>query len=108
MPKRVLIIGAGPAAPLAPPFANVCRPFYVTINDVLGADQHGHPFEPDVMTLFSAWARINGWSAIARGAINETSRSGHPSRFAIRSRRRRVRRWRTGRRSKARERRRGR
>jgi hypothetical protein len=45
------------------------QPFYVTINDVLGADR-GHPFEPDAMTLFSAWAYSSNLrqSEIARGA----------------------------------------
>jgi cytochrome c peroxidase len=46
------------------------QPFYVTINDVLGADRYGNPFEPDAMTLFSAWAsrKNNRRAAIARGA----------------------------------------
>jgi cytochrome c peroxidase len=46
------------------------QPFYVTINDVLGADHFGNPFEQDVMTLFSAWACSNNdrRAAIARGA----------------------------------------
>jgi cytochrome c peroxidase len=44
--------------------------FYVTINDVLGADHFGNPFEPDAMTLFSAWAGSENKrrAAIARGA----------------------------------------
>ncbi len=44
--------------------------FYVTINDVLGADQQGNAFEPDAMTLFTAWARSadDRRASIARGA----------------------------------------
>jgi len=30
--------------------------FYVTINDVLGADKFGNPFNPTAFTLFDAWA----------------------------------------------------
>jgi len=30
--------------------------FYVTINDVLGADKFGNPFNPSAFTLFDAWA----------------------------------------------------
>jgi hypothetical protein len=46
------------------------QPFYVTINDVLGADTSGAAFDPDAMTLFSAWAgsRSPERAAIARGA----------------------------------------
>jgi hypothetical protein len=46
------------------------QPFYVTINDVLGADTSGNPFDRDAMTLFRAWAgsRRHHRSAIARGA----------------------------------------
>jgi cytochrome c peroxidase len=44
--------------------------FYVTINDVLGADTSGAAFDPDAMTLFSAWAgsKKHQRAAIARGA----------------------------------------
>jgi hypothetical protein len=44
--------------------------FYVTINDVLGADVSGAQFDPDAMTLFSAWADSKNpqRAAIARGA----------------------------------------
>ncbi len=44
--------------------------FYVTINDVLGADTSGAPFDPEAMTLFGAWATSPNPSrkAIARGA----------------------------------------
>jgi cytochrome c peroxidase len=44
--------------------------FYVTINDTLGADVNGLPFDPDVMTLFNAWtdSRNHRRAAIARGA----------------------------------------
>jgi cytochrome c peroxidase len=46
------------------------QPFYVTINDVLGADVNGLPFDPDAMTLYDAWAgdRDRRRAAIARGA----------------------------------------
>jgi hypothetical protein len=47
------------------------EPFYVTINDVLGADAFGGGgFEPDSMSLFDAWAgsRNREQGAIARGA----------------------------------------
>jgi hypothetical protein len=45
-------------------------PFYVTINDVLGADVQGGPFVPHAMTLFDAWTAANDpvRAAIARGA----------------------------------------
>jgi hypothetical protein len=44
--------------------------FYVTINDVLGADTSGAQFNPVSMTLFGAWANSNNpdRAAIARGA----------------------------------------
>ena len=44
--------------------------FYVTINDVLGADTSGAPFDPDAMPLFRAWAgsKKPERAAIARGA----------------------------------------
>jgi hypothetical protein len=44
--------------------------FYVTINDVLGADVLSHPFNPDSMTLFQAWENSNDptRASIARGA----------------------------------------
>jgi hypothetical protein len=51
--------------------ANVVEePFYVTINDVLGADATGAPFDPDAMTLYRAWdgSRHPGRAAIAHGA----------------------------------------
>jgi cytochrome c peroxidase len=46
------------------------QPFYVTINDVLGADVNGIPFDPDAMTLFQAWtgSRNRERAAVARGA----------------------------------------
>jgi cytochrome c peroxidase len=46
------------------------QPFYVTINDVLGADRSGAPFNPNSMTLFQAWtgSRDKERAAIARGA----------------------------------------
>jgi cytochrome c peroxidase len=33
--------------------------FYVTINDVLGADKFGNPFDSNAFTLFNAWANSN-------------------------------------------------
>lgn len=52
------------------PFFVGLQPFYVTINDVLGADTGGNPFDPDAMTLFLAWAgsEKRDRAAIARGA----------------------------------------
>lgn len=46
------------------------QPFYVTINDVLGADVMGVPFNPLAMTLYDAWAGANNdqRASIARGA----------------------------------------
>jgi cytochrome c peroxidase len=46
------------------------QPFYVTINDVFGADVNGSPFDPDAMTLYGAWANSGNRhrAAIARGA----------------------------------------
>jgi cytochrome c peroxidase len=54
------------------------QPFYVTINDVLGADVLGLPFNPESMTLYQPWALTRGRrgdypgaeqrAAIARGA----------------------------------------
>jgi hypothetical protein len=46
------------------------QPFYVTINDVLGADVYGSPFDPNAMTLYTAWSdsRDRRRAAIARGA----------------------------------------
>jgi hypothetical protein len=46
------------------------QPFYVTINDVLGADVNGLPFDPNAMTLYAAWAgsRDKRRASIARGA----------------------------------------
>jgi hypothetical protein len=43
--------------------------FYVTINDVLGADTSGLPFDPDAMTLYDSWAGSDNRhrAAIARG-----------------------------------------
>jgi cytochrome c peroxidase len=44
--------------------------FYVTINDVLGADVNGLPFDRDAMTLYKPWAhsRQPRRRAVARGA----------------------------------------
>jgi hypothetical protein len=52
------------------PTSLAMQPFYVTINDVLGADVNGLPFNPDAMTLYEAWAdsRSRRRASIARGA----------------------------------------
>src|SRR4051812_9573222 len=52
------------------PIALAQQPFYVTINDVLGADARGKPFDPSAMTLYDAWkgSRNTKQAAIARGA----------------------------------------
>jgi hypothetical protein len=44
--------------------------FYVTINDVLGADVNGLPFDPNAMTLYNAWADYckGPRASIVRGA----------------------------------------
>jgi hypothetical protein len=44
--------------------------FYVTINDVLGADVNGLEFDPNAMTLYTDWAysRDRRRASIARGA----------------------------------------
>jgi cytochrome c peroxidase len=46
------------------------QPFYVTINDVLGADRTGTPFDRNAMTLYDAWAAYapGHRTTIARGA----------------------------------------
>jgi hypothetical protein len=46
------------------------QPFYVTINDVLGADVDKLPFNPNAMTLYNSWAQSDHShrAAIARGA----------------------------------------
>ena len=50
--------------------------FYIGINDALGGDPHGNPFDPNAMTMYSAWANIpssqaDKWTAarqsVARG-----------------------------------------
>jgi cytochrome c peroxidase len=48
-------------------------PFHLGINDTLGADPTGAPFNPDSMTLFAAWSGLagerqaNARAAVARG-----------------------------------------
>src|SRR6267378_3136683 len=45
-------------------------PFYLGINDTLGADPTGKPFDPEAMTIFAAWAGLNGNRLDeARGAV---------------------------------------
>ena len=43
--------------------------FYVSINDVLGGDALGNPFDPTVMSLYTAWSgsRDDARAAVARG-----------------------------------------
>ncbi len=45
--------------------------FYVTINDVLGGDVTGAPFNPDVMSIYDGWAGSHNRAraSIARGAV---------------------------------------
>jgi hypothetical protein len=49
------------------------EPFYIGINDVLGADPTGRPFDPHVFTIFDAWSDLRHGSrhqaraAVARG-----------------------------------------
>jgi hypothetical protein len=52
------------------PAALAVQPFYVTINDVLGADADGLSFDPNAMTLNRAWTSSHDprRAAIARGA----------------------------------------
>jgi len=51
-------IGAGSLTAeeaLGGPFSLLNQPFYVTINDVLGADHFGNAFNPSAMTLYRSW-----------------------------------------------------
>src|SRR5262249_34338452 len=52
------------------PLFLVHQPFYVTINDVLGADASGAPFDPDAMRLFRRGRKAvrPEQASIARGA----------------------------------------
>ena len=43
--------------------------YYPGINDSLGADPTGKPFDPNSMALFAGWASASGYSAAARQAI---------------------------------------
>jgi cytochrome c peroxidase len=53
--------------------------FYVTINDVLGADVMNHTFNPDSMTLYQAWAnsRNETRTGIAHGTRQFGSKSNY-------------------------------
>jgi len=45
-------------------------PFHIGINDTLGADPTGQPFNPVAMTMFDAWAGLNkGQEGRTRGAV---------------------------------------
>jgi cytochrome c peroxidase len=52
------------------PLSLAFQPFYVTINDVLGADAQGQAFDPGSMKLFDGWAGSKNprQASIARGA----------------------------------------
>jgi cytochrome c peroxidase len=46
------------------------QPFYTGINDSVGGDPTGAPFNPNVFTLYNHWANLNGQpnrQAVARG-----------------------------------------
>jgi cytochrome c peroxidase len=46
------------------------QPFYIGINDALGGDPTGAPFNPNVFTLYNKWATLSGQpnrQAVARG-----------------------------------------
>lgn len=45
------------------------QPFYLGINDVLGADPTGAPFNPVVFTPYAAWANATGKNAAMRQSI---------------------------------------
>ena len=46
------------------------EPFYIGINDVLGADPTGRPFDPHVFTIFDAWSNLSdGGRREARAAV---------------------------------------
>jgi len=64
--------------------------FYVTINDVLGADVVNHAFNPDAMTLFQNWANSQGESRaeMARGAKRFGSKALYQEMTQNRDRRR--------------------
>ena len=55
------------------PEALSTTPFYLGINDTLGADPTGKPFDPEAMTIFAAWDGLAGSrlddarAAVARG-----------------------------------------
>jgi len=59
------------------------EPFYIGINDVLGADPTGRPFDPHVFTIFDAWSNPDGDShrqarmAVARGQSLFNTRQIH-------------------------------
>lgn len=43
--------------------------YYPGVNDSLGADPTGKPFDPNAMTLFAGWTNAAGYDAAARQAI---------------------------------------
>jgi hypothetical protein len=52
------------------PEALSTTPFYLGINDTLGADPTGKPFDPEAMTIFAAWDGLGGSPLdVARAAV---------------------------------------
>ena len=52
------------------PEALSTTPFYLGINDTLGADPTGKPFDPEAMTIFAAWDGLGGSRLdVARAAV---------------------------------------
>jgi len=52
------------------PEAVSTTPFYLGINDTLGADPTGKPFDPEAMTIFAAWDGLGGSRLdVARAAV---------------------------------------
>ncbi|MEO8726883.1 MAG: hypothetical protein ABI383_12280 [Acidobacteriaceae bacterium] len=60
--------GNGSAFPL------VNQPFYLGINDVLGGDPNGKPFNPVAMTVYSAWENLQNGDPYYRAARRAVGR----------------------------------
>lgn len=58
--------------------------FHLGINDPLGGDPSGAPFDPDAMTLFSAWSAAGAGAGDARAAIARGEALFDRKRIAIR------------------------
>jgi hypothetical protein len=54
------------------PEALAAEPFFLGINDPVGMNPAGSPFDPNVFTLFDAW---NSLAAAARGPVEDARRS---------------------------------